>query len=39
MTRMRRGNASGAARVTGTLRAGTTNFTPQPPVDASIEEW
>jgi hypothetical protein len=27
------------ARVSGTLRAGTTNFTPQVSVDASIEEW
>jgi hypothetical protein len=27
------------ARASGTLRAGTTNFTPQTAVDASIEEW
>jgi hypothetical protein len=27
------------ARVSGTLRAGNTNFTPQVSVDASIEEW
>ena len=27
------------ARVTGTLRAGTTNFTPTTSLDASIEEW
>ena len=27
------------ARASGTLRAGTTNFTPQVSVDASIEEW
>jgi hypothetical protein len=42
-TLMRDGHEEGErfqrARASGTLRAGTTNFTPQVSVDASIEEW
>jgi hypothetical protein len=33
------GERSRHATAAGTLRAGTTNFTPQVAVDASIEEW
>jgi len=33
------GERSRVARAAGTVRAGTTNFTPTTSVDASIEEW
>ena len=42
-TLMRDGHEEGErfqrARASGTLRAGTTNFTPQAAVEATIEEW